>query len=59
MLTFGVAWLVATAQNTMLDRLQSAAPKIKGWGGALLLIVGTWLLVLGIFAEGFAVIFPV
>lgn len=42
-----------------MERLQASAPQIKRWGGALLLIVGTWIFVLGLFAEAFATVFPV
>lgn len=58
-LTFGVALLVASAQQATLERLQASAPRIKGWGGALLLVVGTWIFVLGLFADAFATVFPV
>lgn len=58
-LTFGIALLVAGAQEATVERLQAGAPRIKRWGGALLLIVGTWTLVLGLFAEAFATAFPV
>lgn len=51
--------LIATAQEAAVQRLQASAPMIKGWGGALLLIVGTWTFVLGLFAEAFAAVFPV
>lgn len=59
LLTFGIVLLVATAQEAAVRRLQAGAPEIKRWGGALLLIVGTWTFMLGLFAEAFATVFPV
>ena len=59
MLTFGVALLVAGAQETALERLQASAPQVKRWGGALLLVVGTWIFLLGLFANAFVTVFPV
>ena len=58
-LTFGVALLVAGSQEETVKRLRADAPRIKRWGGALLLMVGTWIFVLGLFAEAFATVFPV
>lgn len=58
-LTFGLAFLVAWARKETLERLRAGAPRIKRWGGAVLLVVGTWVFVLGLFAEAFATAFPV
>lgn len=51
--------LVAGAQEATVERLQAGSPTVKRWGGALLLVVGTWTFVLGLFAEAFATVFPV
>lgn len=58
-LVFAVVFLVAGAQEVVVERLKASAPAIKRWGGALLLVVGTWMFVLGLFAEAFAAVFPV
>lgn len=58
-LTFRLALLVAGAQEATVERLRACAPQIKRWGGAVLLVVGTWIFVLGLFAEAFVTVFPV
>lgn len=59
LLTFGLAYMSATARDAVLERLRGAAPKVKRWGGALLLVVGAWMLSLAAFADFFAGVFPV
>lgn len=56
---FILSVLVSRAQQTTVERLQATAPAIKKWGGAILVGIGVWFLVLGIFAERFAGLFPV
>ncbi len=56
---FMLSVLVARAQQTTVERLQTTAPAIKKWGGAILVGIGAWFLVLGIFAEQFSGMFPV
>jgi TRAP-type C4-dicarboxylate transport system permease large subunit len=58
-LAFGAAVTVAVAQERVADRLTAAAPSMKRWGGVLLVVVGLWFVVLGVFAENFADVFPV
>jgi protein-S-isoprenylcysteine O-methyltransferase Ste14 len=58
-LMFALSVIIARAQEATVERLQASAPTIKRWGGALLLGIGAWFIVLGIFAESFAGLFPV
>jgi CHASE2 domain-containing sensor protein len=56
---FFVLVAVAQAQTGVVSALRASAPEVKRWGGWLLLAVGSWLLVLGVFAGFFADRFPV
>lgn len=58
-LMFALSALIARAQERTVSRLKASAPAIKRWGGIVLLGVGTWFIVLGIFADTFADVFPV
>jgi protein-S-isoprenylcysteine O-methyltransferase Ste14 len=58
-LMFILSVLIATAQQTTVERLQATAPAIKKWGGIILVGIGVWFLILGTFAERFAGLFPV
>lgn len=58
-LSFGAAFTVGWAQEGVAERLKTGAPAIKRWGGVVLVAVGVWFVLLGIFAETFARIFPV
>ena len=58
-LTFALAFLVDRAREATVERLRASAPRIKRWGGAILVLVGAWTLLLGLFAEEFARLFPV
>jgi len=58
-LFFAVAMLVAFAQERTLSGLRAQTLRIKRWGGVVLIGVGSWLLVLAIWAEAFVKIFPV
>lgn len=58
-LAFSLALLVAGARETVIDRLQASAPRLKRWTGALLLVVGVWTLLLGLLPRFFAGIFLV
>jgi cytochrome c biogenesis protein CcdA len=57
MLTLSVLSAAAGAQ--LVERLRGEITEIKRWGGYVLLLVGTGLVVLGIWAEAFAQILPV
>lgn len=58
-LTFALALLVDRTRVATIERLQASAPRIKRWGGVILALVGAWTLLLGLFAEEFATLFPV
>ena len=58
-LAFGAAFTVGWAQEGAAEWLRASAPTVKRWGGVVLALVGVWFIVLGIFAEAFARIFPV
>jgi uncharacterized protein YgbK (DUF1537 family) len=53
------ALTVALAQERVGGRLEAAAPAMKRWGGWILVVVGTWFVALGVFADFFARVFPV
>lgn len=59
LLAFGSAFGVAAAQERFAERLNSAAPTMKRWGGIVLVVVGAWFVALGVFADAFARVFPV
>lgn len=59
LLMFAVALTVAGSQGKVTETLQSRAPDIKRWGGIILIIVGLWMLALGLFADFFSGLFPV
>lgn len=50
---------MATAQHRLVERLQAGAPAVKHWGGYVLVLVGIWFIVLGVFADTLAGVFPV
>ena len=58
-LMFGLAFAVAAAQDRVLSELRSRAAQIKRWGGVLLILVGAWMILLSLFSDFFASIFPV
>lgn len=58
-LMFTAAVTVAGAQEATVERFQTAAPAVKRWGGWLLVLVGAWFVILAVFAQQFATIFPV
>jgi fatty acid desaturase len=59
LLAFGAALFVALAQERVTERIGASAPAVKRWGGFILVIVGLWLVTLGVFADFFARVFPV
>lgn len=59
LLMFGLAAAIATAQTHLVDALKVRVVQVKRWGGWILILVGTWLIALAIWAATFARIFPV
>ena len=58
-MVFAAAFTVARGQEETIARAKAQAPRVKAWGGWILVTVGIWFLVLATFAEFFADIFPV
>jgi hypothetical protein len=58
-LLFAASFLVVGAREKTLDRVRASAPAVKRWGGHVLIVVGAWFVVLGIWADAFAALFPV
>jgi cytochrome c biogenesis protein CcdA len=56
---FTAAFAVSSAEERTLQRIQAQAPTVKRWGGWILVVVGVWFLVLAVFADNFADLFPV
>ncbi len=56
---FSLALSLATAQEHTIVSMQVGAPAVKKWGGRILVLVGTWFVLLAVFAEFFARVFPV
>lgn len=59
LLMFGLSMLIAAAQEQIVGILRANVTQVKRWGGAILILVGLWLIALGIWVETFAQIFPV
>lgn len=58
-LMFVLAVVIGTAQDEFTSRLRAEAPRIKRWGGIVLIVVGLWSVAIGIWANYFATVFPV
>jgi cytochrome c biogenesis protein CcdA len=56
---FALALLLAAAQERTAEALRAGAPAIKRWGGRVLVLVGAWLVALGVFADFFSDVFSV
>lgn len=51
--------LIGTAQNNLLKKLRGSTRPIKRVSGVMLILVGTWLITIAIWADFFAQLFPV
>lgn len=58
-LVFAAALAISLIEQQTVDRIRAQAPSVKRWAGGLLVAAGAWLLVLTIFADFFAGLFPV
>lgn len=56
---FGLSLGIAIAQERVTDALRASVVTIKRWGGGILILVGVWLIILAIWADTFADLFPV
>lgn len=59
MLMFFLSVAIASAQERLIETLKTKTVMIKKWGGRVLILVGTWLIALAIWANTFVLIFPV
>ncbi|MCB0016944.1 MAG: hypothetical protein KDE09_04085 [Anaerolineales bacterium] len=59
LLIFSLSVSVALAQEQLVELLRAETSNVKQWGGRILVVVGLWLVILGIWAEAFAKIFSV
>lgn len=59
LLMFGLAFIIGTAQERLVERLKASTPTVKRWGAYILVSVGVWFIILGFFANYFATVFPV
>lgn len=59
LLIFTLALAIAFAQEKVVETLRSETVKVKRAGGWILIAVGTWLILLSIWAKTFTRIFPV
>jgi protein-S-isoprenylcysteine O-methyltransferase Ste14 len=59
LLMFFTASLIASAQERVIKAIRAHIMDVKRWGGYLLVFVGIWFLILAVFADFFAQIFPV
>jgi cytochrome c biogenesis protein CcdA len=50
---------VGLAQDKVIRSMKGSTHATKRWGGAILILVGAWLIVLAVWASDFARIFPV
>ena len=58
-LMFTLALMLVAAQERTVEALGSGAPAVKRWGGRILLLVGIWFVILGVFADDFVGVFSV
>lgn len=58
-LVFAAAFGVTRAQKQTIEQIKTQAPRVKSWGGWILVAVGVWFLTLAVFADFFAAVFPV
>ena len=58
-LMFTLSFLVATAQQQTVDAMRLSSRTLKRWGGAILVIIGAWFLLLAFIPHPFTHIFHV
>jgi hypothetical protein len=59
LLLFALSLAIATAREQTVEGLRASGPAVKRWGGRILVLVGAWFLILAVFADFFAGLFPV
>jgi hypothetical protein len=50
---------VAFAEEAVAERIGAGTPTMKRWGGWVLVVVGVWFVLIGVFADAFSRLFPV
>jgi hypothetical protein len=58
-LMFVLAFAITSAQETVVTSVRARLGEVKRWGGWILTVVGAWFILLAIFTDFFAAIFPV
>ena len=58
-LFFGLALAIAATQEAVVSTLKASTQAVKRWGGWILVTIGVWLILLGVFADAFARVLPV
>ncbi len=58
-LMFTLALVLAAAQERTAEAMRTGAPAIKRWGGRILIVLGIWFIMLGVFADSFSDLFTV
>jgi cytochrome c biogenesis protein CcdA len=53
LLMFGLSLAIALAQNRLVTAFKARVHEMKRWGGWILILVGLWLVVLGLWADFF------
>jgi cytochrome c biogenesis protein CcdA len=56
LLMFGLSLAIALAQNRLVAALKARVHKMKRWGGWILILVGLWLVVLGLWEDFFTIL---
>jgi putative Mn2+ efflux pump MntP len=59
LLALALAAAIAAAQERLVGTMRAGVAQVKQWGGIILIVVGVWFLILAIWADFFARIFPV
>lgn len=59
LLALALAAAIAAAQERLVGAMQAGVTQVKQWGGIILIVVGVWFLILAIWADFFAQVFPV
>ena len=59
LLMFALALTIALAQEQLVATMKAKTAEVKQWGGRILILVGIWLVILGIWANALTQIFPV
>ena len=56
-LMFTLAWLIGTAQERTVQAIKARAPRVRRWGGWILLGVGAWVVASAAFPDLFRAVF--